>query len=105
MRKFGCGQRWAEEEALSFRAAVGPKVGPLLLRFYALGNHDMLETLAHINYGADHRGFVGVGTDLIHKRLINFQGIEGKPPEIAQAGIAGPEVIHGKVYPHGFEFL
>jgi hypothetical protein len=37
-----CGtQGAAEEVALSFRATLGLKVGPLFLRFDALGNHEV----------------------------------------------------------------
>jgi hypothetical protein len=37
-----CGaQGAAEEVALSFRATLGLKVGPLFLRFDVLGNHEV----------------------------------------------------------------
>ena len=37
------------------------------------------------------------------KGLVNFQDINGKLLEIAEAGIAGAEVIHRKVYSHRLE--
>ena len=39
------------------------------------------------------------------KGLVNFQDINRKLTKIAQAGIAGAEVIHCKLYPHHFELL
>src|SRR5207244_7817625 len=42
----------------------------------------------------------------LHDALpIYFQDINGKLPKIAEAGIAGAEVIHRKVNPHRFELL
>src|SRR5713226_3424043 len=105
MRKLcGC-QGPAEEVALSFRATLGLKVGPLFLRFDALGNHEVLEALSHVNYGAHDGGVIGIGSDLVDKGLVNFQDINGKLPKVAETGIAGAEVIHGKVNPHRFELL
>src|SRR3981081_2498203 len=101
-----CGSQGpAEEVALSFRATLGLKVGPLLLRLDTLGNHEVLEALSHVNYGAHDGGDFGIGSDLGDKGLVNFQDINGKLPKIAEAGIAGSEVIHRKVYSHHFEFL
>src|SRR5260370_104489 len=105
MGKLCRAQGSAEEVALSFRATLGLKVGPLFLRFDALGNHEVLETLSHMNYGAHDGGVVGIGSDLMDKGLVNFQGINGNLPKIAETGIAGAEVIHRKVYPHHFELL
>ena len=40
-------QRPPEEVPLSFLIMVGLKVGPLFLRFDALGDHNVLEALSH----------------------------------------------------------
>src|SRR5260370_30175811 len=101
-----CGSQGpAEKVALSFRATLGLKVGPLLLRFDTLGNHEVLEALSHVNYGAHDGGDFGIGSDLVDKGLVNFQDIDGKLPKIAEAGKAGAEVIHRKVHPQHFELL
>src|ERR1700693_5797890 len=105
MGESGCGKGRAEEVALSFRATLGLKICPLFSRFDALRNHEVLEALSHVNYGADDRRVIGIGSDLVDKGLVNFQNINGKLPKIAQAGIAGAEVIHCKEYPHHFELL
>ena len=105
MGKLCGGQGPAEEVALSFRAVMGLKECALFLRFDALGNHALLEVFAHINYGAHDRRVIGIGSDAVDKGLVNFQDINGKLLKIAEAGIAGAEVIHRKVNPHRFELL
>jgi hypothetical protein len=99
MGKLCGGQGPAEEEALSFCATLGLKVGPLFLRFNALGNHEVLEALSHVNYSAHDGRDIGIGSDLVDKGLVNFQDINGKLPKVAETGIAGAEVIHREVYP------
>jgi hypothetical protein len=99
------GQRPAEEAALSFRTVPGPKEGELFRRFDALGNHPLLEVLAHINYGGDNGRIIRVARNLLDKGLVNLQDIDGKLLEISEAGIAGAEVIHRKVYAQPFEIL
>src|SRR5882762_2096262 len=105
MRKLCGGQGSAEKVALSFRATLGLKVGPLFLRFDALGNHEVLQTLSHVNYGAHDGRVIGIGSDPVDKGLVNFQYINGKLLKIAEAGIAGAEVIHRKLNAHRFELL
>src|SRR6266852_2516040 len=105
MRKLCSGQGAAEQVALSFRATLGLKVGPLFLRFDAFGNHEVLEALSHVNYGAHDGRVIGIASDPVDEGLVNFQDINGKLLKIAEAGIAGAEVIHCKVYPHHFELL
>jgi hypothetical protein len=39
------------------------------------------------------------------KGPVDFQDVNGKLPKIAEAGIAGAEVIHRKVHTHRFELL
>jgi hypothetical protein len=73
------------------------------LRLDALGDHEVLEALSHVNDGAYDSRVIGIGSDLVDKGLVNFEDIDGKLPEIAEAGIAGAEVIHRKLYPHHFE--
>ncbi len=92
----GC-QGPAEEVASSFRATLGLKVSPLFSRFDTFGNHEVLEALAHVNYGAHDGGNFGIGSDLVDKGLVDFQHVYRKLPKIAETGIAGAEVIYGKL--------
>src|SRR6202795_600289 len=105
MRKLCSGQGSAKEVSLPFCAPLGLQVCPLFLRFDALGNHKVLETLSHVNYSAHDGRVIRIGSDLVDKGLVNFQDINGKLPKIAEAGIAGAEVIHCKVNAHRFELL
>src|SRR5580704_11358147 len=105
MRKLCSGQGSAEEVALSFCATLGLKVCPLFLSFDALGNHEVFEALSHVNHSPHDGRVIGIGTDLADKGLVNFQDINGKLPKIAEAGIAGSEVIHRKVNARRFELL
>ena len=105
MGELGGGQGPAEEVALSFRAMLGLQKGPLLLGFDALGHHEVLEALPHANYRAHECLVTGIGSHLVDKGLVDFQDINGEPPKIAEAGIAGAEVVHRKAYSHSFELL
>src|ERR1035437_6362343 len=81
MGEIGSSQGRAEEIALSFRAMLGLKVCPLFSRFDALGYHQVPEALSHVNYGADDRRVIGIGSDLVDKGLVNFQDINGETGE------------------------
>src|ERR1700676_531278 len=99
------GHRPAEEVALALPTVQGLQVDPLFRRFDTLGHYDVVEALAHVNDGAHDFRVVGIGGDLADKGLVDFQDIDGKLAKIAEAGIAGAEVIHGEAYAHGFELL
>jgi hypothetical protein len=82
-----------EEVALSLRTVLALKEAELFSRFDALGNHALLEVPAHADGGDDNRSVIWIGGHLADKRLVNLQNIDGKLSEIAEAGIAGAEVI------------
>src|SRR5580704_9015220 len=105
MRKLCSGQGRAEEVALSFRTVLGLKECELFLRFDALGNHALLEVLAHINYGAHNWSVIGIARDTVDEGPVDFQDINGKLLKIAEAGIAGAEIIHRKLDAYLFELL
>src|SRR5882762_1896313 len=105
MGKLCRGHGPAEQVALSFRTVLGLKVCALCLGFDALGNYQVLEALSHANDGAHDWRVIGIAGDPVDERLVNFQDINGKLLKIAEAGIAGAEVIHRKVNPHQLEPL
>src|SRR5215207_8446045 len=39
--------------------------------------------------------------NLPHERAIDLEGVEREVLEIAERGIAGPEIVHRKMKPHG----
>ena len=95
----------AEEVALAFGAVVGPKEFELFLCFDAFGNHTLLEVLAHINYGAHDWSVIWITSDSVDEGLVDLQDINGKLLKIAEAGIAGAEVIYREMNPHYLELL
>jgi hypothetical protein len=103
MSQFVCGQRSAEKIALSFGTMTVLEEGKLCLRFDTLGNDALLELPAHVDDCAHDGRIIRLGGDLIDKRPVNLQDINGEPAKITQTGIAGAEVIHGQVYAYGFE--
>lgn len=90
---------------MSFRTVEGLQERELFACFDALGNHLSLELLADVNYGGEERSVIWIGRGLLDKGPLNFQNFNRKPPETAEAGIAGAKVIHGEVYAHNFEPL
>ncbi len=92
------GERPTEEVALAFHTVVGLKECQLLLRFDALGNHALLEAFPHVNDRSHDGRVIEIASDLLHEGLVDFQDINGKPLQIAEAGVTGTEVIHRKVY-------
>ncbi len=101
----GSRQGLAEEVALSLCTVPGLKEFQLFLSFNAFCNHALLQILAHANDGAHHGRVIGVGGDLVGKGFVNLQDVDGKLLEIAEAGIAGAEVIHCNVYSHRLKRL
>src|SRR5580658_1402016 len=103
MGKLCSGEGLAEEVALSFQAVLALKECQLLLGFDALSNHALLEAFPHVNDGSHNGRVIEIASDLVDEGLVNFQDINWKPLEIAEAGIAGTEVVHRKVYSHRLE--
>jgi hypothetical protein len=101
-----CGVYWAAEEvALSFGALLGLKKCSLVLGFDALGDHQMFEALSHANDSSYNLRVIAACGDLLDERPIYLQYVNGKLTKIAQAGVAGAEVIHSKAYTHLFQII
>src|SRR6202043_3226507 len=98
----GC-HRLTEIVALSLGTLLGPKEDELLLRLHALGDDPLLQALAHADRFADDGSIVWVGGDPLHERLVDLEGVDRKPLQLAQAGITSAEVIDGKLHPEGFD--
>ena len=95
----------AKEVALPLGAVLGLEVGFLRFRFDTLRNDEVLETFAHTDDGVYDGAVAGIASDAAHEGLVNFQAVEGKLLEIAEAGIAGAEIIDGQMYAHGLKLL
>ena len=89
--------------ALGLIAAMGLQEGHLFAGLHAFGDNLLVETFGHGDHGGDNRGVVGLGGDVMHERLVDFQTINGKHFQIAQAGITRTEVIRSQAHSDGFE--
>ena len=92
----------AEIVALGLIAAMGLQEGHLFVGLDAFGDNLLVETFGHGDHPADD-GVVGSGGDVVHERLADFQIIDGKHFQIAQAGIARAKVIRSEAHSDGFE--
>ena len=94
-----CGHRSTEIIALPLVAMQVQKASVLLGCFHAFGNDPFPQTLAHADHGADDIGIVRVGDHPVDKRLIDFERVDRKSTQVAQAGIAGAKVINRELHP------
>src|ERR1043166_8024179 len=98
--------RWAEIEPLSLAALLGLKESQLFARFHTFRDDPKAEALAHADHraedetGAEHEGAGRIGRELMHERLVDFQHIDRKLRQIAQARIARSKIIDSQLNPH-----
>src|SRR5450759_5195180 len=89
-------QGMTEIDTLSFVTLPGLKKSELLFCLHALGNHPMFETSSHVDHCTDNRGIVGIEKEIVHERLVDLQGVDRELRQVAQARVAGAEVIDSK---------
>jgi len=82
-----------EEVALHLVAALAQEVLALLHVFDAFGDHAKMQALRERDHGIDDGRTVGLAADVAHEGLVDLQGVDGKSLEIAQARIAGAEIV------------
>ena len=87
----------AEVITLAFGTAFRLKIGELLGSFDAFCHDAQLEATAHRDNGADQYALSGSTLDILHKRLVYFQGIDGKAAQVAQAGVTGTKIVNGNL--------
>src|SRR5690606_18277594 len=92
-REFLGAQRCAIQEALKLVACILPQEGELLVRFDALGDDLQAQIVAERDDRANDRRIVRVSRDILHEGTIHLQPVDRKAFEIAQARIAGSEVV------------
>src|ERR1700688_3600427 len=103
VRELLCTRGPAEIVSLPLIAAMGLKESQLLYGFHSLSDDTLLETLGHTDDRANDDRITRFGKDIVHERLVEFQGVNGKSSQIAQAGVAGAKIIHGQSHTDGFE--
>ncbi|EKD39902.1 MAG: hypothetical protein ACD_75C00256G0002 [uncultured bacterium] len=102
---FRGGQRPAEVEPLHLVAAMAPKIAELPFGLDALGDNLEVEVMAEGDDGLGDRRTAWVVGHLADKGDVHFQFVEGKPLEVAEAGIAGAEIVDGKVHPQPLQVV
>src|SRR3990170_2550855 len=90
----GVGPRAAEQKALPLVAAFGAQTAQFGFGLDAFGGNRHAETDAEADDRTNDRLRVEVGSEASHERLVDLDLVERKAPEIAQAGIAGAEIVH-----------
>src|ERR1700682_3189999 len=97
------GGHWAAEIiALTLSTPMALKEIELRPGFHAFGNYSLLQAPADIDHGADNRCVFRVRGDLLYERLMEFQSVGRKAPEISKAGIPGAKIVDGQLHAHGF---
>ena len=75
----------------------------LFTRFHSLRNYPQLLALANVDHGIDNVRITRVGSDLLHKRLIELQRVDRETPKICKAGITRAKVVDRQPHAHGFQ--
>src|SRR5205814_1889620 len=90
----GIGARAAEQKTLALVAAFGAQATQLGLGLDTLSGDGYAEPLAEADDGTDDRLRIAVGVDLPHERTVDLDLVEWEAAQIAQARIAGAEIVH-----------
>ena len=62
---------------------MGLKKRQLLECFHTLGDDPVLETFAHADDRAYDDGIIRTGNHIVHERLVELQGVNGKSRQVA----------------------
>jgi hypothetical protein len=84
-------------------AVVAGQEVALLARFHALGDHRQPQAAPQGDDGAHDGGVVGVGQHVAHKGLVDLELIQRQALEVAQAGVAGAEIVEREAHAQGLE--
>src|ERR1700728_813801 len=88
----------AEEVSLSFVAIVIPKKLEIFSRFNSLSNNPEIKAPSQADECFHCGRSTWKGGDLTDKRPVDLDGVEGKFPHAAQAGVARAEIIDGHMH-------
>ncbi len=76
-------------------AALGLQDAELLFGFHALGEHAHAQRLAQAHHGADDLDAALLPREVAHEALVHLDLVGRERTQVAQAGIAGAEIVHG----------
>ena len=65
----------------------------------ALGDDREAEDLAEVDDRPQQRGLVARLPDALDERLVDLQAVQRHPAQVAQRGVAGPEVVDRQLDP------
>ncbi len=83
----------AEEKALNLGTTLLADQIELIGGLNALGRGGHAEAAAKADDRPDDRDAVGLRGDILHERAIDLDLVEGKGAQVAEAGIAGAEIV------------
>src|SRR6266403_3957401 len=92
----------AHQKALYRIAAFGPQELQLGGCLNALGDDLQIQVMTERDDGADDRGVVRVGADVVDERAVDLQRVQREAFQIVQRAVPGAEVIYRERKP---EFL
>ena len=87
-------KRPREEEPLRLLASDARQQRCLLRGLHPFGDDAHLSAARQRNDHSHNRRAVGVGRDIANEGPVDLQGVEREALQVAQAGVAGAEVIH-----------
>src|ERR1700756_306168 len=91
---FTCRLRRAEQKSLHLVAAFIAQPIELVHRFHALGRRRDVETAAKAGNRPHDRDTIGPHGNVLDEGAVDLDLVEWKASQIAQAGIAGTEIVH-----------
>src|SRR5450830_317269 len=92
-------QRLRRPRSLDKRATIGLEPLGLLLRLYALGDHQHAEMPAQLDNAAGHRGIPRRARQARDQLAVELERIEFQVAQMGQGTVAGTEVIQGDAHP------
>jgi hypothetical protein len=98
-------ERAGEIVALQLVATVPQEERELRFGLDPLGHHSQPHAVGKVDDGDGERGVVRVAHDVPDERAVDLEHVEGKPLQVGEAGVAGPEIIHGEVHAERFQLV
>src|ERR1700730_19207773 len=89
--------------ALSLGASVAMKEFELRTGFHSLCNYTLVEAHADIDHSAHDGRISRVLSNVLHKRLIQFQRVHRKTPQIGKTRITCAKIVDCQRHAHSFQ--
>ncbi len=96
--------RAAEQITLAFVAIALFEEGQLGGFFDSFGNNPLMQAGAHRDDGRNDDAVVAPGIDIAHEGAVDLQDVDREQFQVAEAGIAGAEIVNRQHHAHRLEF-